>query len=321
MKKTFILLALILCANIGYSQTFYTVNGTLLSNRTVTLDGKSLNFTPSTSPSTGNLFINGTNGNIGLGTTSPSSKFQINSGDIFLNSSIGKLIVGTVANFNDSSYNWAIKSERPFLIASSTLPTLQIRSTVPGGFGFLDLAIAPNDYGFSNNSKKGDVVLRGYTTGSMIINCQGSGNIKFTTISDNLPTTVSKVQMLITKTGNIGIGTETPDAKLAVNGMIHSKEVLVDLLGWPDYVFENEYDLKSLNEVEQFIKDNGHLPNVPSAAQVEEEGIELGEMAKIQQEKIEELTLYIIEQNKVNEKQTKEIEELKQLVNQLITKK
>ncbi|MBC8644628.1 hypothetical protein H9W95_12920 [Flavobacterium lindanitolerans] len=60
-------------------------------------------------------------------------------------------------------------------------------------------------------------------------------------------------------------------------------------------------------EVETFIKENGHLPNVPSAAKVAEEGLELGEMAKIQQEKIEELTLYLIEQNKKIEELTKQV--------------
>lgn len=119
-------------------------------------------------------------------------------------------------------------------------------------------------------------------------------------------------------------GVNVSGYNLFVNGGILTEEVRVNLRGtngqWADYVFNKDYNLKSLQEVEKFIKDNGHLPNVPSAQQVKEDGIELGEMAKIQQEKIEELTLYIIEQNKINEKQFKEIEELKNLVNQLISK-
>lgn len=116
-----------------------------------------------------------------------------------------------------------------------------------------------------------------------------------------------------TTAGGVNVSTY----QLFVKGGILTEEVRVSTT-WADYVFNKDYTLKSLNEVEQFINDNGHLPNVPSAAQVEEEGIELGEMAKIQQEKIEELTLYIIEQNKVNEKQTKEIEELKSQVKLLL---
>lgn len=135
--------------------------------------------------------------------------------------------------------------------------------------------------------------------------------------------------------GRVGIGAVTSfpsvagtvnvsSYRLFVTGGILTDEVRVNLSTngtWADYVFNKDYNLKSLSEVEKFIKDNGHLPNVPSAAQVKEEGIELGNMAKIQQEKIEELTLYVIEQNKINEKQSKEIEELKKLVIELINKK
>ena len=101
--------------------------------------------------------------------------------------------------------------------------------------------------------------------------------------------------------------------QLFVKGGILTEEVRVSLATtWADYVFNKDYNLKPLSEVEKFIKDNGHLPNVPSAAQVKEDGIALGEMAKIQQEKIEELTLYIIELNKKLEGQQKQINALMQ---------
>jgi len=89
--------------------------------------------------------------------------------------------------------------------------------------------------------------------------------------------------------------------KLFVTGGILTDEVRVNLStggSWADYVFAKDYNLKPLSEVEKFINENGHLPNVPSAKQVQEEGIALGEMAKIQQEKIEELMLYILQQNR-----------------------
>lgn len=86
---------------------------------------------------------------------------------------------------------------------------------------------------------------------------------------------------------------------LFVKGGILTDEIRVALNStWADYVFEKDYELKSLEEVENFINENGHLPNVPNAAQVKEEGINVAEMTRIQQEKIEELTLYIIELNK-----------------------
>ncbi|MGV3695765.1 hypothetical protein [Flavobacterium sp.] len=111
--------------------------------------------------------------------------------------------------------------------------------------------------------------------------------------------------------------------KLFVKGGILAHEVRVSTT-WADYVFNEDYNLKPLSEVEAFIKTNGHLPNIPSAATVEQEGIEVGQMAKMQQEKIEELTLYIIHQNKEIEKlktQIKKIDELKKMVNEFINRK
>jgi|SRR6218665_1397232 len=102
---------------------------------------------------------------------------------------------------------------------------------------------------------------------------------------------------------------------LFVKGGILTEEVRITLgSDWADYVFTKDYILKPLQEVEQFITTNGHLPNVPSAQKVKEEGIELGDMARIQQEKIEELTLYLIQQHK-------EIEAMKGQIKALTDKK
>jgi hypothetical protein len=84
---------------------------------------------------------------------------------------------------------------------------------------------------------------------------------------------------------------------LAVNGKIRSTELVVES-GWADYVFENDYKLMKLEEVEAFIEKNKHLPNIPSAKEINENGLQVGEVQKRMMEKIEELTLYVIEQNK-----------------------
>ena len=86
--------------------------------------------------------------------------------------------------------------------------------------------------------------------------------------------------------------------QLASNGMLRAREIKVDMQVWPDYVFAKNYPLMPLEEVEQFINDNGHLPNVPAAQEMEEDGINLAETNKMLMEKVEELTLYLIEQNK-----------------------
>jgi hypothetical protein len=98
--------------------------------------------------------------------------------------------------------------------------------------------------------------------------------------------------------GKVGVGTTTPDEMLTVNGIIHTKEVRVDLSGWPDYVFNINYTLPKLKEVEQHIREKGHLKDIPSAKEVEENGILLGDMNAKLLQKIEELTLYIIQQDK-----------------------
>lgn len=122
---------------------------------------------------------------------------------------------------------------------------------------------------------------------------------------------------IIMNGGNVGIGTTTPDAKLSVNGKIHTKEVKVDLTGWPDYVFSNDYRLLSLKEVEKYIKEKGHLSNIPSAKEVDKNGIELGEMNKKLLQKIEELTLYSIQQDKNSKKLLSKIEKLENRMQKL----
>jgi hypothetical protein len=101
--------------------------------------------------------------------------------------------------------------------------------------------------------------------------------------------------------GNVGIGTNTPKEKLSVNGKIRAHEVKVETANWPDYVFSPSYKLPDLKETEKFIKANNHLPDIPSAAEVEKEGVNLGEMNARLLKKIEELTLYLIELKKDNE--------------------
>ncbi|MGN7787300.1 hypothetical protein ACTJIJ_22390 [Niabella sp. 22666] len=109
-------------------------------------------------------------------------------------------------------------------------------------------------------------------------------------------------RMTITSDGRVGIGTATPPAayKLAVAGNIIAEQVRVQLQssGWPDYVFKPQYKLMPLSQVEDFIKEKGHLPDVPSAEQVAKEGVELGTNQALLLKKIEEMTLHLISINK-----------------------
>ncbi|MBC6999646.1 malectin domain-containing carbohydrate-binding protein [Cytophaga sp. FL35] len=99
--------------------------------------------------------------------------------------------------------------------------------------------------------------------------------------------------------GNVGIGRSAITThKLAVEGKIRAREVRVDTDNWPDYVFKADYELPSLEEVQEYINNHGHLPNIPSAKEVEANGIEVGDMNRLLLEKIEELTLHTISQQK-----------------------
>jgi len=101
------------------------------------------------------------------------------------------------------------------------------------------------------------------------------------------------------KDGSVGVGTaDTKGFKFAVKGNIGAEEVQVKANYWSDFVFNDDYKLKDLEEVESFIEENNHLPDIPSEKEVKDKGINLGDMDAKLLQKIEELTLYIIEMNK-----------------------
>jgi len=105
--------------------------------------------------------------------------------------------------------------------------------------------------------------------------------------------------------GNVGIGTTNPGSyMLAVEGTMGARKVQVKQTSWADFVFKPDYQLSPLQELESYISANQHLPGIPSEAEVQKDGIDVGEMNKKLLQKVEELTLYII-------RQQKEIDQLK----------
>lgn len=120
-------------------------------------------------------------------------------------------------------------------------------------------------------------------------------------------------RMTILPDGFVGIGTSTkPNAetKFAVNGAVYAKKLKITQTGWADYVFNDDYRLPALSEVEKYIKSHKHLPGVPTTAEVEKNGTDVAEIQAVLLKKIEELTLYIIDQNKKIEEQQRTISEL-----------
>ncbi|HLF63131.1 MAG TPA: hypothetical protein VI603_05250 [Saprospiraceae bacterium] len=128
-------------------------------------------------------------------------------------------------------------------------------------------------------------------------------------------------EFIVDSDGAVMINTASnkkPGYELNVDGQIVAEEVLVqNSVNWPDYVFEEDYSLRYIEDVEAFIRENKHLPDVPSAAQIEADGINLGEMDKTLLRKIEELTLYMIQQAKDIDQLKQENAALKQAVKEL----
>jgi len=109
-------------------------------------------------------------------------------------------------------------------------------------------------------------------------------------------------KLTILNDGTVGIGTINPDPnyRLSVNGKIRAKEVVVET-NWSDFVFDDDYKLMPLDELEKSVKQNRRLPGIPSEKEVAENGVSLGEMQSKLLQKIEELTLYVIELKKDND--------------------
>jgi len=127
----------------------------------------------------------------------------------------------------------------------------------------------------------------------------GIGSLKFLVNNsvDNSSVSLADTKMTILSSGFVGIGTTTRREELSVNGSIRAKQIKVEIANWPDFVFKTGYQLPPLTMVQAFISQNGHLPEIPSAQEISEKGLNLGEVNKLLMQKIEEMTLYLIQQD------------------------
>lgn len=133
--------------------------------------------------------------------------------------------------------------------------------------------------------------------------------------NDNEDLYLSKNGIHMLPNGFVGIGTTSPQARLTVNGNVLAKEVKIKTdISVPDYVFDPDYELTSLSEIEAYVKVHRHLPEVPSAADIEKDGLDLAEMNLLLLKKVEELTLHLIEREKENKQLQKEMTDVRQRI-------
>ncbi len=282
-------------ATTGQVLHFYAAQGTFSSTATeqvgfnagTTLIGATNNygFRGQINASTGrwNLYMDGSannylNGNLGVGFTTPTEKLVVQGNAVFRGDSTG-------AKFSNDTYGGG----RVYLAMDG-----KASNGIGAGGDYLMVERYTNSDAFIRNSGSLELI----TTGAEDITLTANGN-----------STVFK------SNGQIGLGTSTIPTgyKMAIAGNMIAEKVKVkkQSSGWPDYVFSPEYKLPSLEEVEQFTKKNSHLPEIPSAKEIEKEGQDLGEMNRLLLKKVEELTLYIIDLRKEVKKQNEEIEKLK----------
>ena len=239
------------------------------------------------------------NGNVGIGTINPAYKLDVQNGSVN---------IGTGANI--------------FYRAGSYLSIGNMSNTNTPYIAF-NAFLTTSDIATGKN-----LVTPNYNSGGALIIRGEAGNSGLHFYQKNYANgtppydinTFTEV-LTLTSAGNVGIGTTTTgDYKLAVNGAIGARRVKVTQAGWADFVFDPAYNLSPLSEIENYVKANRHLPDVPAAAEVEKDGLDLGEMDKKLLQKIEELTLYLIEEHKRNDAQLEMIKALKAEVAQLNTK-
>ncbi|MDB5002094.1 MAG: hypothetical protein JWQ34_319 [Mucilaginibacter sp.] len=262
---------------------------------------------------TGNYYLN--SGNVGIGTpstTSPTSPLEIQQPI-----STGQTVSMQQWEWAGTPGTWNLR-----LDMYHTGSAIEYRFVQKVGYTDNNVLAFSNGYvgiGTTSPGAKLDVAGSifaanqiGGAGGIYIGQADYQASLLYDNATGNLDITPRSGYNTVFTAGNVGIGTITPDAKLAVNGTIHTKEVKVDLIGWPDYVFKPKYKLLSILEVKVYIDRNQHLPEMPSEQEVKQNGINLGEMNILLTKKVEELTLYLIEKDAQLQSQQKQIDQLKE---------
>jgi hypothetical protein len=276
------------------------------------------------------------NGNFVIGQTSTSgAKFQVATGSPLSLSAAGYAVIGKTNGFN-LGFDTGIIQARNNGVASPLFLNYYGGDTIAGPGGVLSISpsgttVRSGNFSFTSGTQS--IQFANPSIGvspapMMFMFSSGTANTTRMVLAhspgfptwglqyadsgdqfDFLGAGTSRMSINLSN-GNVGIGVTSPAYRLEVCGTIRAKEVRVET-GWCDYVFEKDYKLRTVDELDKYINENKHLPGIASAKEVETEGLNVGEMNKAMMEKIEELTLYVIQLSKDNKRLQEQIDALK----------
>ncbi len=259
-------------------------------------------------------------GNVGIGSTSPGNKLDINVGSV----AGGKLqvygsssptiqiqatnnpLVSQWLNDDVASYFGTV-SNYSLLFKTNDISRMTINNSGYVGIG----TTSPGNKLDINVGSVAGGKLQVYGSSSPTIQIQATNNpLVSQWLNDDAGSYLGTVsnypfyiktndinRLIISNTGDIGIGTISPSEKLSVNGNISAKKLIVTQSGWSDYVFAKNYKLRSLESLQTYINKYKHLPEVPSENEIETKGICVGDNQALLLKTIEELTLYLLKQD------------------------
>lgn len=194
-------------------------------------------------------------------------------------------------NSGDNGYNFLDSAKQVFVNFNGADKTTSF--TDYSNETFIEFDGMSKTASFDNVSIKGTLSLdssRFESSSAMVFQIGNTTNSHF-----SIENPVGTKLLYANLQGNVGIGTSSPSEKFEVEGKVKANSFIADASSFPDYVFTDEYKLKPLNEVKAFIKNNHHLPGVPSEQEVVENGLDIKDITIKAIEKIEELHLYIFE--------------------------